>query len=559
MNQYEPPADRAVGRRATSTVAVVTIALASLVAGSPAATAAGNTKSEVKWQACPAYSDDVLRARGITDQRMSEFRALMSRTECGTVGVPLDYRKPDGRQITVAVTRLKAADRARRLGSIALNPGGPGGSGYLMPIDTTMRNKAAARLNDRYDLIGFDPRGVGYSTKIDCLPSGPGGGEPGPGPGEGEPGPGPGGGEPGPGPGEGEPPPGPGEGEPGPLTEEAAKLIYDRDVAKNNACGRSDPAFLGQLTTVNVARDLDRVRIALGEKKWNFLGVSWGTRLGVVYRSSFPGKVNRMFLDSVVSPRYSVDDFVVATAAAAERNFSRMSAWIALHHDTYGLGITQKQVRAAVLELRQKYDANPKKFTDLRMAVDGAVVARLAMQDSPEWLQVGKALKELQAATGSIAPPTVKEILDRGSIGMVPGSPEVQNATMRQAVACNEDPSRIGFSAAWAAYQRLLEQNPVTGRASRFFVECAGWPLPVQKMPVHRTGGSLVLSGHRYEAGTPYEWTTQMKSAIGGTVFTVNDDVHGSVLKEQGCAAKLVTYFTTGRIDHGCDGVPAAS
>lgn len=330
-------------------------------------------------------------------------------------------------------------------------------------------------------------------------------------------------------------------------------------MARNNACGRSDPAFLGQLTTVNVARDLDRVRIALGEKKWNFLGVSWGTRLGVVYRSTFPGTVNRMFLDSVVSPWYSVDDFVVATAAAAEQNFSRMSAWIALHHDTYGFGTTQKQVRAAVLELRQKYDANPKRFTDLGMAVDGAVVARLAMQDSPEWPQVGKALKELRAATGPTAPPTVKKILDRGSIGMVPGSPEVQNATMRQAVACNEDPSRIGFSAAWAAHRRLLEQNPVTGRASRFFVECAGWPLPVQKMPVRRTGGSLVLSGHRYEAGTPYEWTTQMKSAIGGTVFTVNDDVHGSVLKEPGCAAKLVTYFTTGRVDRGCDGVPAAS
>jgi hypothetical protein len=67
-----------------------------------------------------------------------------------------------------------------------------------------------------------------------------------------------------------------------------------------------------------------------------------------------------------------------------------------------------------------------------------------------------------------------------------------------------------------------------------------------------------VLAGHRYEAGTPYEWTPLMRDAVGGTVFTVEDDVHGSVLRVPGCAAELVSYFTTGRIDRGCDGFPVA-
>ncbi|MBB4938486.1 hypothetical protein FHR32_002791 [Streptosporangium album] len=137
-----------------------------------------------------------------------------------------------------------------------------------------------------------------------------------------------------------------------------------------------------------------------------------------------------------------------------------------------------------------------------------------------------------------------------------PDAPERFNATTGQAVFCNEDPSRLGFSAAWATYQRRLERNPVTGRASRFSAQCAGWPLPVQEIRLHRTGGSLVLSGHRYESISLYAWTTQMRSAVGGTVFTVNDDMHGSVLREPSCAAKLVSYFTTGRIDRGCDGVP---
>jgi len=68
--------------------------------------------------------------------------------------------------------------------------------------------------------------------------------------------------------------------------------------------------------------------------------------------------------------------------------------------------------------------------------------------------------------------------------------------------------------------------------------------------------GNLVLAGHRFEAGSPYEWTSQMRATIGGKVFTVEDDVHGSVLREPGCAAELVSYFTTGRTDGGCAGIP---
>jgi pimeloyl-ACP methyl ester carboxylesterase len=501
-------------------VAVVATALASLVASPPTAALAGQRGSAVNWQPCPVYSDDVIRGQGVPDERIPQYRALLNRLECGTVSVPLDYRQPRGRQITVAITRLGAVDQAHRLGSIALNPGGPGGSGYLMPIDVTMFNEESARLNDRYDLIGFDPRGVGYSTKVNC-----------------------------PGVGMGEPPP------PGPLTEEAAKRSYDSQVAGNDACGRSDPDFLGQLTTLNVARDLDRMRIALGERKLNFLGVSWGTWLGAVYRSTFPASVGRMFLDSVALPRFSLEAFEDGHAAAAERNFSRMAAWIALHNDTYGFGSTPQQVQAAILALRRSYDANPKQFTDLPMVIDGGLIANLASQSSPNWPIASQALKELRDATGPTAPPTIKEILGGGPTQQTPDAPEQFNPTMQLAAFCNEDPNRPDFSAAWAVYQRRVEQNPVTGRNSRFSAGCAGWPLPGQEIQLHHTGGSLVLSGHRYEIVSLYEWTTQMYSIIGGTVFTVNDDVHGSVLRVPACAAKLVSYFSTGRIDRGCDGV----
>jgi len=91
--------------------------------------------------------------------------------------------------------------------------------------------------------------------------------------------------------------------------------------------------------------------------------------------------------------------------------------------------------------------------------------------------------------------------------------------------------------------------------ASRFDAGCAGWPLLVQQSEVRRTAGSLVLSGHRHETMSPYQWTLQMQAAIGGTVYTVGDDIHVSATRVPDCAAEVTTYFITGRIDRGCNGM----
>ncbi|MEU4564835.1 alpha/beta hydrolase [Actinoplanes sp. NPDC023936] len=497
--------------------------MAALVAATPPAAAAARPRSTISWQPCPAYSDEALDMMVPPDLR-DRFEQLLGRLECGTISVPLDHTKPRGRKITVALTRLRAADQAHRLGSIALNPGGPGGSGYLMPVQLLTQG-AADGLNDRYDLIGFDPRGVGYSTTTDCP----------------------------------DPDAGDGSDPIGPLTKSQARARYAAEVRANAACGRSDPAFLARLTTADVARDLDLIRAGLGERKLGFLGVSWGTWLGVVYRSLFPTSVSRMFLDSVAIPDFSVVAFEDGRAAAAERNARRMTAWLAERDDRYRLGSTAQQVSATIVALRADYDANPRAFPDLPITLDGSFVAVATIQDAPVWPLAGQVLQELREATGPAAPPTVKEV-----IGEPPSSqpeppadlPERGNRTMNRAAFCNEDPSRLGFDAAWAAYQRRLADNPLTGRALGFSAGCAGWPLPVQTVDLERGGGSLVLSGHRWETPSPYEWTWQTKAIVGGRVYTVDDDVHGSVLQEPDCAADVVGYFGTGRIDGGCAGVP---
>ncbi|WP_344495760.1 alpha/beta fold hydrolase [Nonomuraea monospora] len=505
-------------------MAALVLTLAGLVAHPVTAGATTNAGSSfdvspVQWKSCPAYSDEVIGAVGVTQDKVTAFKTLMKRLECGTVSVPLNHRDPAGRQIDIAVTRLAATDQAHRLGAIAVLPGGPGNSGYLDPIlRGALRNEEMAGLAERYDFIGLDPRGVGYSTKVAC-PAGQMGPQ-----------------------------------QPGPLTEETARKNYEAGVAANQKCGNSDPAFLGQLTTDNVAKDLDLIRAALGEDELNLLGFSWGTRLGMVYRSLFPARSGRAFLDSPASPSARMDEYFVGTALAAERNFGRMATWLARRNKTYGLGATARQVRDQVTKLVRALDKNPRTFTDLQRPLDGSAVADLARRTSSEWARAGKALAELRTATGSTAPPTVKELFG-APMTPVPGAPETLNQTMNLAVACNEDASRLAFDTAWRAYQKLRKRLPVTGRTAGPATMCAGWPLPVQEPTLKRGEGSLVLAGHLYESMSVYDWALQSRRTVGGTVYTVADDMHVSTTRVPECAADVARYFETGTIDKGCPGM----
>jgi pimeloyl-ACP methyl ester carboxylesterase len=495
----------------------------------PAHAAPPSRHPMINWGACPHYSAAVVQSLGYTN--VARFRRLMARTDCGTLRVPFDYGRPGGRQITIALTRLEATDPAHRLGSLAVNPGDPGASGYLMPIDLLLTTSGGpvgsrivrslnAKLNERYDLIGFDRRGVGYSTKYSC-PSTP---RRGPGPS-------------------------------GSVTEETARGDFAAMVNTNRTCGSSKPRFLASLTTVNMARDLDMIRRALGERKLSYLGATWGTRLGAVYRSLFPAKVSRMWLESAVNPQSRLDMLEADRAKATAMNFSRLAAWIAAHNDTYGFGSTGEQVEAALAQLRQSYDANPRTFSDLDRPVDGSLIAELAAQPTRAgWATVAQALTELRDATGPTAPPSIADRSGpRNGEGPPPnGAPEGNNRTLNQAVVCNEDTGRRDFESAWAAYQQRLQLYPTTGRTSSFVPACAGWPPPVEPVTLRHSAGSLVLSGHRYETESPYTSTRAMQSAIGGTVFTVEDDVRESGLHEPECVRRILAYFDTG--DPGGDG-----
>jgi pimeloyl-ACP methyl ester carboxylesterase len=471
----------------------------------------------VRWQACPQYSDAVVAALGFGGT-IATFRTLWARTQCGTLEVPLNYTHPDGRQITIAFTRLPAIDQAHRLGSLALNPGGPGGSGYLMPFQLALPGSPAAGLDIRYDLLGVDLRGIGYSSKVEC-------------------------------------PPGPRQSQDPTLTEAQARQLYDAQATANQACVAEDPAFMTQETTANAARDLNQLRIALHQHKLSYLGESWGTALGAVYRSLFPATVGRIWLDSVMGPVNTIGDDAATRVTAAQLDFGRFAAWIAGRNSSYGFGTTAAQVSAALLAMSRALDVTPLTFTDISQPVDGSVVASLAIQTSPSWPQNAEVFKELRGATsGTPAPPAVKQLFAAPGGPPPPAdTPEQDNSAAKLALTCNSLPA--SFEAYWQAHQVTVARYPF-GQGG-FGPECAGWPLPVQPWPLRRSAAPLEMSGHRWEVTTPYPWARQMQALIGGGLFTVNDDVHADAPAVPDCAAHIVGYFDTGRPDTGqCTGSP---
>lgn len=422
-------------------------------------------------------------------------------SECAMVVVPVDYAEPGGRTINLAVSRIKAS--VRRDGVVFLNPGGPGGSGMEEP-KAILRSKAAD-IGKRHDLIGFAPRGVGYSGGVTCKDD-------------------------------------PTQPDPSLSEKEKARFEAERDGRNHQRCIDKDPEFIRSLTTANIARDMDRIRIALGVDKISYYGVSWGTALGAQYRSLFDSHVGKMLLDSVMPPTLDLIEIDRGGLTARENTFAEFAAWLARHDDVYHFGATQQAVTKAVLELRARQAEHLDIF-------DGAITSR--RHDWPASARTLTALRDGKPLDSA----SPKANLGFGWDADSPGFSSFQQA----AVMCNDSGGSRDFEEAWRARLQLIEELPISGRYGTEAVRCVGWPIPAK--PWRFTSGSspLQLVGHLYESVTPIGWARQMRAQVGGALLTVEDDVHGS-LRSLPCAERAVDFFDTGRTTNdSCPGAPVPS
>ncbi|HZU79127.1 MAG TPA: alpha/beta fold hydrolase, partial [Acidimicrobiales bacterium] len=216
--------------------------------------------------------------------------------QCGSVTVPLDYADPASPTIAIAVARHPAEDPAARIGSIVINPGGPGGSGIDdLPSELSV---LTAGLLQRFDIVSFDPRGVDRSAPVTCGETG--------------------------GPATQGPLP-----DPDPPTAAGQQAVVQNDQSYAAQCAAASGLVLPFVGTVDTARDLDRIRQALGDSKLTYIGHSYGTLLGLTYADLFPTHVRAMVLDGVIDPSISAEQMVEDQAAGFESVLDDFFSWCA--------------------------------------------------------------------------------------------------------------------------------------------------------------------------------------------------------------------------------------
>ncbi|MFE0425065.1 alpha/beta hydrolase [Streptomyces sp. NPDC058953] len=421
--------------------------------------------------------------------------------QCATLKVPLDYRKPGGKKIDVTISRIRAADPATRRGVLLFNPGGPGGSGLGDPLHWGERLPRSVL--DQYDLIGFDPRGVGASTPVECGTA-------------------------------------PAERK---LFDPYTKASFPASVswAKGVAdkCRTKYGSDLQHFTTRNTARDMDSIRAALGERKINYIGVSYGTYLGAVYTQMFPHRSDRMVLDSAVDPKLAWRSMLQSWAYGAEPAFDRFVKWAAGENDRFGFGATPKAVAKTFWDIVAQAEREPLRLGDL--TVDGDQV-RDYMRAAFFYREVGAANLALfkEAAAGKPVPTP--------GIGTMPDN----DISLFNAVACGDTawPRNPGTYARDAA--RDGKRYPLYGDFAANITPCAFWDAPAEPTTeVDNTVKSLIVQAE-WDSQTPLYTAQGMHRALKGSrMVTVDEgEAHGVYTYGISACADAVTtkYLATGEL-----------
>ncbi|WP_371567354.1 alpha/beta hydrolase [Streptomyces canus] len=443
-----------------------------------------------------------------------EGSGLDPRQRCATVSVPMDYAAPDGPQIEIAVSRIRSENPDARRGALLLIPGGPGGDSMNDPSEKGQKLPQSVR--DAYDLIGFAPRGMAPSTAVDCgleqrdlarttlLPW------------------------------------------PAPDGSVDATMAAGRRIS--DACARNGGELIRHITTLNEARDLDRVRAALGERKVSAWGVSYGTYVGAAYLQLFPQRTDRVVLDSNDHPDPVLAEraWLAAFERGAEDTFPEFAKWASAPGNPDRLADTAAEVRPLFLRLAARLDREPIPWPGANPAELNGNVLRQSMLDSfydpDDYPALAKLI--LAAQQGTVPPAPA-------------GPPEavLQNlAAVAAATICNDadwpsDPAvyREGVAESRARY-------PLTGGMPRNAMPCAAWPWEPKEAPVHVTGrgpANVLMVQNERDVATPLSGALKLREALGRrAVMVTNDSTGHDAYLGNGTAcgdATVSRFLATGR------------
>ncbi|MEU5976461.1 alpha/beta hydrolase [Streptomyces sp. NPDC047315] len=422
-------------------------------------------KQSVKWTEC---QDPSLARSG---------------TECARVTVPLDYGKPEGRTLAVAISRIKATDPEKRRGILQSNPGGPGGRGLSLPAE--IKAKMTPEVAAAYDVIGMDTRGLGESTPVDCgLTRGMWLHAPGP--------------------------DRAGFDESVRLSREDARTCWDKY-----------PDVLPHLSTRNIARDVDVVRSALGERKTSWFGQSYGTVLGAVYAQMFPHRIDRLVLDSAPGPAdYHSFAMVQKMGPANEEALDDFARWAAPRDREYGLGTTAATVRATVEGLIRSAGTEPIRVGAHRVTQhDLPLVLFSLITDDTGNADVARALRVLlDAAAGKpiTVPPALKQFLDM--MFDARGTGRAADYAAQLGVLCADAVMPRDPEYYWKAVERSRTSQPVFGPVTNVPLPCAFWKEKPREQPTEINNKVPALQIQATgDTRTTYESGLRMHRAMRGS------------------------------------------
>ncbi|MEU2063216.1 alpha/beta hydrolase [Streptomyces sp. NPDC013455] len=441
------------------------------------------------------------------------------RLQCASLKVPLDHAHPAGRQITLALSRVPHTAR-RFEGPLLVNPGGPGGSGLTLAgfVASALPKSVAAR----YDVIGFDPRGVGRSTPaLNCAPGHFKPRRP----------------------------------DPVPATPALERASLDRARSFAAACGRKYADVLPHMDTVSAARDIDAVRRALGAPRISYFGYSYGTYLGAVYAKLYPRRVHRLVLDSIVDPTgVWYEDNLGQDHAFNDRHRALM-AWIAKYDARYRLGRDPERVETRWYEMRAALARKPA----------GGRVGAAELEDTfmpggyfnGYWPHLAEAFAAY--AHRKDTRPLV-EVYE--NLAAVDASGD-NGYSVYTAVQCRDAPWPRSWNRwradTWEAYAKAPF---MTWGNTWYNAPCAFWPT-ASRRPVDVANGELppaLLFQATDDAATPYAGGTTVHRLLARSSLVVEagGGNHGITLSGNTCLDKhLAAYLSSGTVPRGAGAADA--
>ncbi|MFE3328277.1 alpha/beta hydrolase [Streptomyces sp. NPDC059176] len=484
------------GKRRTPWTAVSAAVSAALLAvaaplGTAVAAPAAAPTPALEWTACPG-------------------RGLDPRQECAWLKVPMDHAHPDGPRITVAVSRIRAEKPAARRGALMLIPGGPGTSGINDP--SGKGQKLPQEVRDAYDLIGFAPRGLAPSTTVDCAL----------------------------------------DRADLALTTLRPYPAADGSITQNmtaarrmtDACVRNGGELMRHISTVDEARDIDRIRAALGERRLSAWGVSYGTYVGAVYSQLFPHRTDRVVLDSNDDPdptRVS-RAWLAGFETGVEDTFPVFAAWASAPGNPDRLAGTAAEVRPLFLRLAAQLDREPVPWPGANPEELNGNVLRQAAVDAfyapaSRFPSLAKLVRAAQHRTVPPAPPAPSEALQQNG------------AAVAAATLCNDVAWPTSAAGYRADVRKSRAEYPLTAGMPRNALVCAAWPYPPRHAPVRITGrgpSNVLLVQNARDVGTPLSGALKLRAAFGSraVMVTVDSTGHGAYLAHgNACGDRTVSRF----------------